>query len=226
MKRYVVIAALVAPAMLGWPAQGTIASPTGPVLLLRPSQVHSGGTLYLSGAGFPPRARLYAKTNCGPSAALAQRTDAAGRFVAARFRAPADTSERYQRCSVQVYAVGSTRVGQASFAQLPTTKPLVRCATSMCVHVRGALVRLKNYTQGNVVISGWPGAVVDVTVYGPSVATKHRRIHLGWDGGGKLRLTVAPGVQKAQNAHIMVHAHLGSVTGTAQGGFFLIPGGR
>jgi hypothetical protein len=79
---------------------------------------------------------------------------------------------------------------------------------------------------GHIVVRGWPGASVNVTVQVPSEAAKRNLVRLDWDGMAALKLWVAPGLQRGLKARIQVRARLGHVSGGGTGRFYVLPGGR
>jgi hypothetical protein len=116
--------------------------------------------------------------------------------------------------------------GSARFRVMRSTAPLPFCAAHICLHVQALLMRLRSGAQGNIAVTGWPGAAVTVTVSYPNGSSKQRLVRLNWRGSGLVRLKVAPGLLKGTATRVTARARLGSSTGTTTRSFTVVPGGH
>jgi hypothetical protein len=220
--------------LLFWPVGNAGAANLAlpPQVILRPSAIHPGGSVYVSGRRFAADQRVVMQVAC-PSLNPQQprplivrwgpRANTRGTFAGFRLKTPS-----VGRGHCTVYA-GEGRMGvltDAIYRVVPATQKLPRCSKIMCLHVRAFLVRLKNGTQGTVVVTAWPGARVRIVISGPSIKTKVRIVRLDWRGVAQKRLRVALGVIKSIKAHVVVTARLGKIRGSARAKFAVIPGGR
>ena len=87
-------------------------------------------------------------------------------------------------------------------------------------------MRLRNGAKGNIVISGWPGATVHVTIARTEQGAKYRVLRLNWRGVGGLKTSIAPGLIKGLKARVFVRAQLGRVTGHGVSRFHVMFGNR
>jgi hypothetical protein len=217
-------------AMVGGSTQAASTAP--PQLILRPSAAHPGDMLHLSGRGFGPMSRLSIQIACPaqdprfphPAVLVAgPRVNAKGTFAGFSVRTPAGGSGH---CTVYASQGAGGVLAHATYRVVPTDMALPPCSVHMCMHVKGVLVRLRNKTQGTVVVTGWPGARARIVVSGPTIRTKTRWVRLNWRGVSSVRLRVALGLQKSLTAHAAVRAWLGSTRGHRTAIFVAIPGGR
>ncbi len=233
MGRRLAFITLIALAGIFVPTSRTAALAARAKVVVMPREGHAGDTLYLSGSGFPPNRALTATFQCRgiygyrPSD-RGLRTDVDGQFLAysgLRLRGvkPGD-------CLIRVSAgrasASSATAASATYTILPSTRPLSRCDTHICLQVKAILVRLSSGVQGNIAIEGWPGAWADVTVTSPHGGAQHRRVRLHWQGSATVQLLVAPGLNQGLKARVYVRARLGAVSGSGSQRFILIPGGR
>ncbi len=132
------------------------------------------------------------------------------------------------RCvfSAASQAGSGTRTRESSYTLVSLKRPLPRCAVRICLHIQAFLVRLKNGATGNIVISGWPGATVHVTIAKTEQGAKYRILRLNWRGVGGLRTSIAPGLIKGLQARVFVRARLGRVTGQGVSRFHVMLGNR
>jgi hypothetical protein len=219
---------------LFWPmSDARAANPAlQPQVILRPSAIHAGGSIFVSGRRFVAGQRLVMQAACPtlnpqhPAAMIVRqgpRVNTRGTFAGFRLKTPVTTGGH---CTV--YA-GESRLGvlgDAVYRVVPSSQKLPLCSKIMCMHVRAFLIRLKNGTQGTVVVTAWPGARARIVISGPSIKTKVRNLRLNWRGIAQKRLRVALGVIKSIKAQVAVTAHLGKVRGSAHAKFAVIPGGR
>jgi hypothetical protein len=229
MIRRLALAFGISIAMMGGSVQAASPSPTQ--LILRPSAAHPGDILHLSGRGFAPRRRLAIQIGCpalGPGfphpaeVVAGPKANAKGTFAGFSLRAPLGGSGH---CTVYAGA-GQGATARATYRVVPAGMALPPCSVHMCLHVKGVLVRLRNKTQGTVVVTGWPGARARIVVSGPTIRTKIRWVRLNWRGVSSVRLRVALGLQKSLTARASVKAWLGSTRGHRTTAFVAIPGGR
>lgn len=202
-------------------------------LIVSPSMGHAGDALYLSGAGYTPHWRLSILLACpdfvalnGSESAEGPTTDANGRFSGFRFRA--FTPRKFGSCRVYAgtEARNLARAPSQPYTILPHSRTLPRCVLAMCLHLKAQLIRLRTGAQANIVVAGWPGARVAITISDPAGPAVHRSMTLDWRGTRTVRLMVAPGLQRASKDRVSVSARLGAVTGTATAPFIILPGGR
>ncbi len=220
---------IVATLLAAWATPHVLARSAPGQLVIAPRQVHSGGTLFLSGSGFAPRSSLHVQMRCGQAPMLNETggpvTNAKGQFVAFTVSSPRVRATHSVSCMATV--VGQHLLqAHASYQLAATSNALAACAVRMCLKVTAILVRLRNYAQGNIAVAGWPGATADVTVVEPNGTLKRRHLVLDWRGAGALRLRIAPGLRKGVKARVLVQARLGRITGVTAAPFGVLPGGR
>jgi hypothetical protein len=217
-----------------WPAGevGAANLDATPHLILRPSAIHAGGSVFVSGRGFAANRRVAIQVACPSlSAQMSLRltvaqgpaVNAKGSFAGFRVKTPLAGKGR---CTVYAGEGLAGVLAAATYRVVPAGEKLPRCSKTMCMHVKAFIIRLKNGTQGTVVVTGWPGARARIVVSGPKINTKVRSIRLNWRGVAQKRLRVALGVIKSIKAQVVVTARLGRVRGTARAKFAVIPGGR
>ena len=209
-----------------------LSSPPPAQLIVRPMETHAGGTIYLSGAGFPAYSRLALSVTCGNGkrsaggmVARGPVTDAHGQFVAVPLQTSRLTVRQPQPCQVSARSSSSAR-SSATFTIFPATHPLTPCAAHICVTATAVLVRVRSGTWGDIAIRGWPGAQVVLRITPAARKATARSIRLDWQGVGSLRMWVAPGLKQALRAHLVVSAQLGRFSGNGTGTFAVMPGGR
>ncbi len=198
-------------------------------ILARPQQGRPGGPVFLSGSGFPSRRvlRVYMSCGSGPAAIKTQVvTNAWGRFVGVRVHAP--TSAPKHVCFFFAGKSAGVSAGRhnARFTVIPAPRPLSHCALQICLTVQAFLVRLNSGARGNVVISGWPGAIANVTIARREGRAKHLTVRLNWKGLGTVKTTVAPGLLKGLQARVTVQLHLGRFAGGVSVPFHVMFGNR
>jgi len=201
----------------------------GPLrLIVTPSQGHAGDAIFLSGSGFAPGRSAFIFLRCGsqrPTRADIVRANSLGRFAGFQFHLPRVTAGRC-RFSAASSAVPDIRTRESLYTVVAPRRALARCAMQICLGIQAFLVRLKNGARGNIVISGWPGAVVHVTVARTEVGAKYRVLHLNWRGVGSMSTSIAPGLIKGLKARVFVHARLGRISGKGQARFHVMFGNR
>jgi hypothetical protein len=200
-----------------------------PRLIVTPTQGHAGDQIFLSGSGFTAGQPVSIRLRCGrqlPSTVAMTMAGRLGRFAGAHIRLAAPG--RVGKC---VFSAAPTAAPHVRTKAVPYTfvapgRPLSRCALLMCLRVQAFLVRLKNDAKGNIVISGWPGAIADVTVARTPTGAKHRELRLNWRGVGSVSTVVAPGLLKGLKARVFVRAHLGRISGQSVTAFHVMFGNR
>lgn len=220
---------IVATLLTAWTTPHVLARSAHGQLVIAPLQVHPGGTLFLSGSGFAPRSSLHVQMRCGKAPMMHEAggpvTNARGQFVAFTVSSPRMRTARSESCMATVLGQHLLQA-HASYQLVGTNRALAACALRMCLKVTAILVRLRNYAQGNIAVSGWPGATADVTVIEPNGTLKRHHLVLDWRGAAALRLHIAPGLRKGVKAHVLVQARLGRITGVRTAPFGVLPGGR
>lgn len=201
-----------------------------------PSSGHPGDPIYVSGSGFPARHQVFilqlcpgiASPSLRSSRLPAVRTDATGRFVAFRVSAATPGTSHAVTCRITAGAKNASQPPSPGvrYRLLPRTQRLPYCSTHICLHVVASLVRLRNGTQGVVVVTGWPGATAQVAITGPGVRTIVRSTRLNWHGVGSVRARVSLGLIRGIKRQATVVARFGRISGTATEGFQVFPGGH
>lgn len=208
---------------------GSTAQAAGSVhLLTTPSQGHPGDLVDLSGMGFRPNRPVSIAARCGSRSMGFGKVVANGRgaFAGKLLRLTAAGSHTSGCTFTARSRSGGPVVRSQRYRLVSATRPLPRCATRMCIKVQAFLVRLKNGAQGNIVLSGWPGASVDVTVARVERGAKYRHVTLNWKGAGAAKMFVAPGLLKGIRARVFVRARLGSLSARAVSPFHVLFGNR
>lgn len=198
-------------------------------LIVTPSQGHAGDAIFLSGSGFVPSRTAFIFLRCGsqqPRQVATARANPDGRF--AGFQLRLSRGVRAGRCgfSAASSSAPGVRTRESRYTVVSPGRPLARCATQICLGIQAFLVRLRNGARGNIVISGWPGAMVHVTVARTESGAKYRVFRLNWRGVGSMTTSIAPGLIKGLQARVFVHARLGSVAGKGQARFHVMFGNR
>jgi hypothetical protein len=198
-------------------------------LIVTPAQGHAGDPIFLSGSGFAARQPVSIFLRCGsqsPAWVTATTANGLGRFAGVRIRL--SLPKRVGRCTFSAASrtAPSTRTKARPYTFVPAGRPLAECTVHMCLRVQAFLVRLKNGARGNIVISGWPGAIADVTIARTQTGTKYRELRLNWRGVGSVTTPVAPGLLKGLKARVFVRAHLGRVRGQSVTSFHVMFGNR
>lgn len=201
-----------------------------------PSEGHPGDAIYLSGGGFPanrglqvmmacPNPSVPAPTLIGYRAVL---TNSRGQFAGHRILAPRLRYTPPARCAIYagVNRAAMKRVLAAPYLIVPRSHRLARCALTMCLAVTASLVRLRNGTEGNILIAGWPGASAHLVILSTRGHPISRRARIGWQGTVTVRLRVSLGLRKGLTKAVDVTARLGQVSGYATAPFVVVPGGR
>jgi hypothetical protein len=222
--------ALLVLAIVGLPNALPVAAGSAQ-LIAAPHAGHPGELTYVSGGGFPAHARISLFMTCADSGierAPAAVTDGHGAFSGVAVKAMPLPTKSAQPCSFVASSGGksSMRARSNTYWLYPPGRSLPRCAAQMCLSVKAFLVRLRNGAQGNITISGWPGATADVTVARVEAGAKFRRVRLNWRGLAQVRMWVAPGLIKGVMAQVYVQARLGRSVGQAKAPFHVMPGGR
>lgn len=204
------------------------AAASAPHLMVAPAQGHAGDPIFLSGSGFAPHLPVSIWLQCGTTERVVTtiRANALGRFVGFRLRLP--NHNRSGTCAFwgASQPTPSVRSRPIPYAFVPHGHSLTRCAIQMCLHVQAFLVRLKSGARGSVVVSGWPGAVVHVTIARTEHGAKSRVIYLNWRGVGSLSTPIAPGLLKGLQARVFVYAQLGHISGRGEARFHVMFGNR
>jgi hypothetical protein len=198
-------------------------------LIVTPAEGHAGDPVYLSGSGFGAGLPVSIFLKCGsqPKTHVSTaRANKLGRFAASQIRLSRGTPAGRCEFSAASQARPAMRTRESAYALVPLQRALARCAVQMCLHIQAFLVRLRNGAKGNVVISGWPGATVHVTIARTEHGAKYRVLRLNWRGVGGLRTSIAPGLIKGLQARVFVSAQLGRVTGQAVSRFHVMFGNR
>jgi hypothetical protein len=222
---WIVIIALVATVVI--PRGAAAATPLR--LIVTPTQGHAGDPVYLSGSGFVPGLPISIFLKCGSQPRThvsTARANRLGRFAASQIRLSRGTSSGRCGFSAASQARPTMRTRESAYALVPLQRPLARCAIHMCLHIQAFLVRLRSGAKGNVVISGWPGATVHVTIARTEHGAKYRVLRLNWRGVGGLRTSIAPGLIKGLQARVFVSAQLGRVRGQGVSRFHVMFGNR
>ncbi len=198
-------------------------------LIVTPSQGHAGDAIFLSGSGFVPGRPAPILLRCGSQQTRRLRTVTAnshGRFAGMQVRLSRGTKAGRCGLSAASSKAPAIRTRESLYTVVSPRRPLTRCAAQICLGIQAFLVRLRNGARGNIVISGWPGATVRVTVARTEVGAKYRVFRLNWRGVGAMTTSIAPGLIKGLRARVFVHARLGRVAGTGHARFHVMFGNR
>ncbi len=223
MKR--LVACIVACVMvLGVCAGSKTTSAEEPLILIAvPSEGHPGDTIYLSGSGFDPSAKLYITLACPDwyhnpygniEVLYGARTDEHGRFLAYRaLRAMALIGVRSSLCQVYASDRSNPFAVSAPYAIRAPDEPLSKCARQICVtataHVAGSHL--------NMTVHGWPGAKVQVKITYPDGRVQHATTRLDWLGNRLLRVPLAERVTHQALPRFFVKASMDRAQGSVQG---------
>jgi len=198
-------------------------------LIVTPSQGHAGDAIFLSGSGFAPSRSVFVFVSCGshqPSRIATFTANSQGRFAGVRMHLARGAKAGRCRLSAASSVAPAIRTRESLYTVVSPGRPLARCAAQMCLGIQAFLVRLRNGARGTIVISGWPGAIVHVTVARTEVGAKYRILRLNWRGVGSMTTPIAPGLIKGLKARVFVHARLGQVVGKGQSRFHVMFGNR
>lgn len=207
----------------------TVAAAAPTRLIVTPAQGHPGDQIFLAGSGYAPGRPVSIFLRCGsqsPARVTAALANKRGQIVGVRLALP--LPKRTGRCGFTAasQAARSRHSKTSPYTFVPAGRPLAKCSAHMCLRVQAFLVRLKNGARGNIVISGWPGAIADVTIARTPTGAKYRELRLNWRGVGSVTTRVAPGLLKGLKARVFVRAHLGRVSGQSVTPFHVMFGNR